>query len=417
MIKNFSCQNYRNIHVQGVEFSRINLLIGPNNSGKSNFIKAVSFASDMLMNAERGNLNSAFMNSISRNGWNHILYNQAKDSAVSMVWDVDLKDKSLRYSFSFVPGDTVENCSILLEELNSLDKNNRYENPFNFFRCHSPKVGKGTFSAAVKTGKKNKRLSFDIDSKETIIKQFKDILLGDKGIYGSEMIRVDIATLLYELETYFKGFSVHASPRFNSALIREPVNSRSIDSLLASDGRNFVNVFNNCKARDPQWKLLFEEKMKELIPSLKSVDTSVVYDKLIFQMIFDSAAYDLSDVSEGTIKGLLLNLLINPPAGANSSLLAIDEPESNLHPAWQKVVGNWLQTSEQYTQCFISTHSPDFLDAFTEEFKIGNVAVFVFKGGGSIKKIRFEDIVDDLGDWELGDLYRTNDPALGGWPW
>jgi len=34
-----------------------------------------------------------------------------------------------------------------------------------------------------------------------------------------------------------------------------------------------------------------------------------------------------------------------------------------------------------------------------------------------IKKITYADIAEDLGDWELGDLYRTNDPALGGWPW
>lgn len=33
------------------------------------------------------------------------------------------------------------------------------------------------------------------------------------------------------------------------------------------------------------------------------------------------------------------------------------------------------------------------------------------------KKITYADIAEDLGDWELGDLYRTNDPALGGWPW
>ncbi|MEZ3463817.1 MAG: ATP-binding protein [Lachnospiraceae bacterium] len=47
-------------------------------------------------------------------------------------------------------------------------------------------------------------------------------------------------------------------------------------------------------------------------------------------------------------------------------MLAIDEPEMNLHPAWQKVVGNWIQTADTFYQCFISTHSPDFLDVFTE---------------------------------------------------
>ncbi|MCD8347677.1 MAG: ATP-binding protein [Lachnospiraceae bacterium] len=157
--------------------------------------------------------------------------------------------------------------------------------------------------------------------------------------------------------------------------------------------------------------------MKDLIPNLKTADIVTAYNKLIFKLIYNDGQYDLSDVSEGTLKGLILNMLINMPMGNAGSLLAIDEPETHLHPAWQKVIGHWILLSGNYKQFFVSTHSPDFLDVFTEEFKHGNVAVFVFDDGERIKKIQYQDIADELGDWELGDLYRTNDPALGGWPW
>ena len=43
MIKKFSCHNFRNINASNLEFAKINILIGPNNSGKSNFIKATNF--------------------------------------------------------------------------------------------------------------------------------------------------------------------------------------------------------------------------------------------------------------------------------------------------------------------------------------------------------------------------------------
>ena len=78
-----------------------------------------------------------------------------------------------------------------------------------------------------------------------------------------------------------------------------------------------------------------------------------------------------------------------------------------------------MQTADTFEQCFVSTHSRDFLVVFTEEFKQGNVAVFVFDNNSDnlIKKVLYEDIEDELGEWELGDLYRTSDPALGGWPW
>ena len=199
--------------------------------------------------------------------------------------------------------------------------------------------------------------------------------------------------------------------------MRLPVNIKNLDCVLHYDGANFTNVFNHYKSVDIMWKSRFESFMKELIPNLQAVDTVTFYDSLIFKLVYGDEQYDLSDVSEGTLKGLILNLLINMPMETKKSMLAIDEPENNLHPAWQKVIGNWIQTSENYEQCFVSTHSPDFLDAFTEEFKYENVAVFVFDNNGTIKKITYNDISDELGEWELGDLYRTNDPALGGWPW
>lgn len=43
MIKRFRCHNFRNIQIDDMEFEKINILIGPNNSGKSNFMKAITF--------------------------------------------------------------------------------------------------------------------------------------------------------------------------------------------------------------------------------------------------------------------------------------------------------------------------------------------------------------------------------------
>lgn len=416
MINKFSCHNFRNINADELEFEKINILIGPNNSGKTNFIKAISFFSEMLK--YEGNLKSSFLNAISRNGWDHSLYKHAEDTdSIDFTWDINLNGEAVKYKFAFNVGNTVEKCNIVLEELNSAEPKAGYDQEFNYFRCHDRKIGEGKISSAIKVGQRNKRLTFEIDSKETLIMQFKDILLKNKSIYGKDLIRVNIAQLLYELQKYFEGFSVYTSAQFVSGKMREPVNIKSFDDTLNRDASNFTNVFNRYKSEDVLWKSHFEDKMKELIPNLQIADTVNAYDKLIFKLVYNNEQYDLSDVSEGTLKGLILNMLINMPTNSKRTLLAIDEPETNLHPAWQKVVGNWIQTADTFNQCFISTHSPDFLDVFTEEFKRGKVAVFVLDTNSSIKKIKYRDIVDELGEWELGDLYRTNDPALGGWPW
>ena len=99
-------------------------------------------------------------------------------------------------------------------------------------------------------------------------------------------------------------------------------------------------------------------------------------------------------------------------------LLAIDEPEMNLHPAWQKTLANELLRCRSFKQCFVSTHSPDFLDEFTEGFLSGEVAVFVFDPAkkNSIRKLNRAELITDLQNWTLGDLYRVGDPVIGGWP-
>lgn len=421
MISKFTCRNFRNVNAENLEFERINILIGPNNSGKSNFMKALTFFSDMLKFSDKGNLKSAFLNAIARNGWDHILNKNAdRKEAVELAWEINLKNTPLEYKFNFTVGDNVKDCNIILEELNSVNNNScNYDKEYNYFICHGKTIGKGFFSSATQKGRKNKRLTFNIDSKDTIIKNFKDILLENTNLYTNDRVRVEIATLFNNIKNYFEGFNVYSSSQFNTQKMREPVDIKNMDKVLARDASNFSNVFNNYKAQNIFWKDNFNNYLKELMPDIQTIDTVSYYDKLIFKLAYDGKEYDLADVSEGTLKALVLNLLINMSMQDVCPLLAIDEPENNLHPAWQKVIGQWIQLSDNFKQCFISTHSPDFLDVFTDEFIHGNVAVFVFDGNSEfgIKKIVYKNIKEDLGNWELGDLYRINDPALGGWPW
>lgn len=370
MIQNFSCKNFRNIMAENLSFEKINILIGPNNSGKTNFIKALTFFAEMLERADEGSLKSSFLNAVARNGWEHMLNNKATDDKeIRFSWKLDLNGEPVEYVFSCIVGNTIENCNIVLEELNSAAENTKYSQAFNYFQCHAKTLGKGVFSRSTVKGEKNRRLKFTLDSKESLIYQFKDILLNNARIYGNTLVRGQIQELLYQIQDYFAQYSIYATSRFNTERMRTPVNVKNLDSTLSYDGANFTNVFNHYKSADIMWKARFETYMKELIPNLQMVDTVTNYDNLIFKLVYGDEQYDLSDVSEGTLKGLILNMLINMPMETKKSMLAIDEPENNLHPAWQKIIGNWIQTSENYEQCFISTHSPDFLDVFTEEFK------------------------------------------------
>lgn len=200
--------------------------------------------------------------------------------------------------------------------------------------------------------------------------------------------------------------------------MQTPVSPINLDTDLLYDASNFVNIINYYKSADLRYIKTYKGKLQQIIHDLQDIDVVNMHDKLYLKLYVGDKQFHFADMSEGTIKAMALNLILNLPfVDGTKPLLTIDEPEANLHPAWQKVVGQWMLTSDTFQQLFVSTHSPDFLDTFTESFKMGDVSVFVFDTVQGIKEIRYEQIKDDLEDWELGDLYRVNDPALGGWPW
>lgn len=417
MINSFTCNNFRNVSVENIELKKVNLLIGPNNSGKTNFIRALTFYSNMLKHAQEGNFQTDFYNALLRNGWWHTLkQGEPNGTPISFKWNIDLGEETVNFSFSYVTGQNIEDYAIVLEELDG-EPNDKYDKAFNFFQAHETKPGSGKISTATKLGRDNRKLSFSLSNNATICSQFKDILLQNKEIYDSPIIREDIADLMNKLQTAFCSIYAYSSSKINVNAIRQPVDPRYMTMYLMEDASNLVSAFQYYKAGALSWKMRFAGYMQEMIHDLKDVDIVNIYEANTMRVIMGENEFDLSDVSEGTIKALVLNFLINMPIEQRYTLLAIDEPENNLHPAWQKVLGNWIQSSDNFEQCVISTHSPDLLDTFTEGFIHDKVALFVFTIDGDIDQIKYSDISDQMGDWELGDLYRTDDPAIGGWPW
>lgn len=420
MIKKFSTKNFRNVCVQNLEFNRINVLIGPNNAGKTNFIKALSFYANMIIGGKDNSFSSGFLSEVDRNGWKRLFNKNEKESSeVSFKWNLDLEGEECDYKFEFHVGDQTEQFFITKEELSAANKPKWEERPFNYFAHNKEKQGICIFSTASKKGQGNKRVEMPVTNQETVLLQFKERLFEKPEIDKEKIIRNELNPKFEQLLNYFKGFSSYSSAQFNISGIRQPVDTKITGTRLLRDGSNFVNVFNHYKSKDIFFKVRFDERLKELMPFVTTTDISTEFEKFVFRIGYDNKQFDLSDLSDGTIKAMLLTLLLTLPVNDSYSLLALDEPEMNLHSGWQKAIGKWIITQQDNRQYFLSTHSPDFLDVFTDGFKNNQVGVFVFnnRAENQIKKISYAEIKEELGEWQLGDLYRTNDPAIGGWPW
>lgn len=417
MIKKFSCENFKNITVKDLEFERINVLIGPNNAGKSNFIRALSFCANMV-NGERTE-KTGFFSEIKRNGWEQILNKNADDTKISFDWVLELPGRSLEYQLEFHAGENAEDFYIMHESLQNAEKEPWYDKPFNYFDCHRPQYGKGVFSSAIKKGQDNNRFFVNIANDESVLLQFEKAFFENPKLFSEKDIRERTMRILNEMRDYFGSFYSYASSAFDLSQIRELRDKPDSGEMLLKNAENFVNVYFYYMKKDPDFEAAFARRLKMLIPEFEDAHVENALGKLGFQVKKDGNSFMLSEVSDGTVKILILILLLCMSAEGGLSLLAVDEPEMNLHPAWQKLLAKQIQLAGNFKQCFVSTHSPDFLDEFTEGFKNGRVGIFVFdpQKDGLVHKLLYEQLSADLEDWTLGDLYRVNDPLIGGWPW
>lgn len=416
MIKRFTCDNFRNVSCNNLEFERINILIGPNNAGKSNFIRALSFAANMVSGQKTEE--TGFLSELKRNGWQTTANKRTDTSSFKLIWNFLLEDRPVKYKLHTNVSNKRSGNYITEEALDGAEAGAGYTKPFNFFRCHTPDLGVGQFSEAGLSNVKNKRLFAKVNQQESVLLQMDNLFFENKTMFSSTFLREDIRNVLESMRTYFRGFYSYSCTSFDIAAIRELQDAQNDGSSLKKNGENFVNVFSNIVDSDSTFKDRYLRILRRLANDCEDIAIRDAGGKIWMELKFNGYWFSLSEVSDGTIHLLLLLLMLNLPEHCGISLLAIDEPEMNLHPAWQKTLANELLRCRSFKQCFVSTHSPDFLDEFTEGFLSGDVAVFVFDPAkkNSIRKLNRAELITDLQNWTLGDLYRVGDPVIGGWP-
>lgn len=417
MIKKFACENFRNISKAELDFARINILIGPNNAGKSNFIRALSFAANMVSPRPGGR--AGFLSELQRNGWNDAVNRYGRNPSFKLVWNFELtENQPVIYTLKAHTGSKKQDNYIEEESLDSTELKEGYDRPYNYFRCHSLCPGRGEFSTAGMKSRKNNRLQANVDQQESVLLQMDTLFFENKKMFSTPFVRDEIRMVLERMRKYFEGFYSYPCTSFDIASIREMQDEQADGEYLRKDGSNFVNVFANLEEKDIHFKEKFCSVLRKVDSSCSDLHIGRAGGKVWMEVKIGDCYFPLSEVSDGTIHLLLLLLMLNLPEENGISMLAIDEPEMNLHPAWQKMLAAEVLRCQSFKQCFISTHSPDFLDEFTEEFLSGEVNIFVFDPSRRIplRLLDRNELAPELTDWTLGDLYRVADPVIGGWP-
>ena len=123
------------------------------------------------------------------------------------------------------------------------------------------------------------------------------------------------------------------------------------------------------------------------------------------------AYFNASSLSDGTLRFIALATLFLQPENYRPSIILVDEPELGLHPYAITILASLVKQVSVTTQVILSTQSPMLLDHFQVEDVI--VADLVNKGT-QLTRLDSAKLKTWLQDYSLGQLWEKNE--LGGRP-
>ncbi len=116
-------------------------------------------------------------------------------------------------------------------------------------------------------------------------------------------------------------------------------------------------------------------------------------------------------LSDGTLRFLCLATLLLQPADYQPDTILLDEPELGLHPAALSVLAGMLHRAAEKKQIIVSTQSTELVD----ELPPDEIIVVEREGGATtFKRLEAAPLKDWLKDYRMGDLWKMN--VLGGGP-
>lgn len=118
------------------------------------------------------------------------------------------------------------------------------------------------------------------------------------------------------------------------------------------------------------------------------------------------ARFGASSLSDGTLRFIALTTLLLQPAELRPRLIVIDEPELGLHPYAVTLLAAMLREVSVESQIVVATQSPLLLDHFEPE----DVLVADRQGGATtVQRLSAESLRMWLEDYSLGELWQKNE--------
>lgn len=185
-----------------------------------------------------------------------------------------------------------------------------------------------------------------------------------------------------------------------------------VDSdVLHSNGANISAFLLRMQQCSPEHFKRIEETVRQVAPFFGEFvlkEVSPGQTQLLWKDRYSDLLYYPYQLSDGTIRYICLATLLLQPDPA--STLIVDEPELGLHPYAIKLLASLLREVATHTQIIISTQSSVLVD----EMKPEDIIVANHKDGATVlERLDAQLLSSWLEEYTLGQLWEKNE--LGGY--
>jgi predicted ATPase len=400
-IRTLRLQNFLSYGSEGedVELQPLNVLIGPNASGKSNLIEALG-----LLRATPKDLTVPIREGGGISEW---LWKGGMDIPVALIEaTVDFPQgvMPLRYRICFtVVGQRLE---LVDEAVESERPGIPGEiDPYFFYRYQSghPILNvrtKITSQPGTSAGRAERSLRReDLSPDQSVLSQRKDPDQYPEITYLSNQFS--------EFRLYREwNIGRYTSPRM-------PQKPDLPENFLLEDASNLGLVLNDLQHRTGTKQLIIE-KLKKFHDALDDITTKIhggtvqlfIHEKGLSQPV------PATRLSDGMLRYLcLLTLLCHPTP---PPVICIEEPELGLHPDILPTIAELLVDASKRTQLIITTHSDGLVSALAE-FPESILVCEHDERGSHLRRLEPESLKPWLERYSLGELWMMGE--IGGTRW
>jgi len=344
-IESLEIKNYRLFRdIKLTNIPRLCVLVGANGTGKSTLFDVFSFLKDSLsMNVSKAVSKRGGYKELASRGF------ASEPIEISMQFRMEITgyDRLVTYILKLEPDKT--NRPVIAREILRY-KRGANGKPYHFLDFIYGKgysiVNEEDFS---KPDEDLKREEQELDSPD---------ILAIKGLGQFERFRAASAFRLMIENWHISDFHVSEA---------RPSQEDGFAEHLSTRGDNLAVVSNYLFEHHPE---NFERVLKSMrlrVPGISVVEPKQTEDGRLVLRFQDGSFKDpfiARHVSDGTIKMFAYLILLNDPKPF--PLLAVEEPENQLYPELlPELAEEFREYARRGGQVFISSHSPDFLNALT----------------------------------------------------